>query len=149
MAKTQKSIQTEVSNKQGLFRKDKGVREIKNYKRAREGYNSQDPRATTASVLHRMTESRAWGPPGEGAAVPCPQPGTLETLNSFCFFVSMAGRGHARPFSSCQQRLNKITEGQRQEDKHAPAHPGQRSTQVLALTVGRDAWLRPHLERQG
>lgn len=144
MAKTQKSIQTEVSNKQGLFRKDKGVREIKNYKRVREGYNSQDPRAT-----NRMTESRAWGLPGEGAAVPCPEPGTLKTLNSFCFFVSMAGRGRARPFSSCQQRLNKITEGQLQEDKHTPAHPGQRSTQVLALIVGRDAWLRPHLERQG
>ena len=75
MAKTQKSIQTELSNKQGLFRKDKGVREVKNYKRVREGYNSQDPRVSTASVLHRMTESRAGGPPGKGLLHPAPNLG--------------------------------------------------------------------------
>lgn len=105
--------------------------------RESEGHNSQDPRAIETSMIHRKCERRARGPQEVCSLSPV---WDSKTLNTFYFCVSTTGKGPA-PFSSCQKRLTKITEAQLQEDKHLPAHVGQRPTLVLAVTGGRHAWL--------
>lgn len=94
-------------------------------------------------VKHKTTERDMGHPHAHtGKATPLLK---LQGPQLFPFLCAHGVKGPARPFSSCQQRLNGITEGQFQQKGHILI----RSTWVPAVTGRSNAWLVPYLESEG